>query len=72
VTQVSIVTTILAIKWVSANKNHRGKTLQLTMEVQNGLIERLVDRGASMSVMAAWIVRELAGKAFKVAGVFQR
>jgi hypothetical protein len=46
---------ILAIKWVSVIK-YRGKILQLTVELQNGLIKRLVDMGISMLAMVAWIV----------------
>jgi hypothetical protein len=34
-----------------------GKTLHLTVEVHNGLIEGLVDIGAFMLVMAITIVR---------------
>ncbi len=44
---------------MSFNRNHRGKTLHLTIEVHNGLIEGLVDTCASMLVMVATIVREL-------------
>lgn len=44
---------------MSINRNHMGKTLHLTVEVHNGLIEGLVDIGASMSMMVATIVREL-------------
>ncbi|CAK9855784.1 unnamed protein product, partial [Sphagnum jensenii] len=35
------------------------KTLHLSVEINNCLIEGLVDTGASMSVMAAAVVREL-------------
>lgn len=38
VTHISLVDAIPAIKKVCVNKNHKSKTLQLTMEVQNGLI----------------------------------
>ncbi len=43
---VSVVTTIPTIKQVNANKNHKGKTLHLTMEVQNGLKKGLIDMNA--------------------------
>jgi predicted aspartyl protease len=41
------------------NKNYRGKTMHLPMEINNGMIEGLVDTNASMLVMAANIVQEL-------------
>ncbi len=44
---------------VSVNKTHCNKTLHLAMEINRALIEGLVDIGASMSVMAANVVREL-------------
>ncbi len=44
---------------MSVNKNHWGKTLHLIVEVQDGLIERLVDIGVSMSVKVTKIVQEL-------------
>jgi hypothetical protein len=58
-THITIIDAIPAIKKVCVNKNHMNKTLHLTMEVQNGLIEGLVDTDASMFVMVARIVREL-------------
>ncbi len=48
----------LAIKRDSINKTHRNKTLHLTMEINQALIEGLVDIGASMLVMATSVVRE--------------
>ncbi|CAK9195607.1 unnamed protein product [Sphagnum troendelagicum] len=47
------------IRRLSINKTHRSKTLHLSVEVNNYLVEGLVDTGASMSVMAATVVREL-------------
>ncbi len=47
------------IKQVNINRNHKGKTLHLTIEVHNGLIERLVDTSAFILVMVTTIVREL-------------
>jgi predicted aspartyl protease len=57
--QVSMVSAVLAVRRVCVNKTHRNKTLHLSVEINNCLIEGLVDTGASMSVMAAAIVREL-------------
>jgi hypothetical protein len=59
VTHIVVILIIPTIKWVSVNKNHRGKTLHLTSEVCNGLIEGFVDIGASMSIMAIIIIQEL-------------
>jgi hypothetical protein len=50
---------IPTIKKVSVNKNHKGKTMHLIVEMQDGLIERLVDTSVSMLVMATKIVQEL-------------
>jgi hypothetical protein len=47
------------IKQVCVNMNHRGKTLYITIEVHNGLIEGLVDTSASMSIMVVGIVQKL-------------
>jgi hypothetical protein len=58
-TQVSMVSAVPALRSLCINKTHRSKTLQLLVEVNQCLIERLVDTGASMSVMAAAVVREL-------------
>ncbi len=41
------------------NKNYKGKTMHLHVEINNGMIEGLVDIGAFMLVMTASIVREL-------------
>lgn len=56
---IFLVDVIPTIKKVNVNKNHKGKTLHLIMEVPDGLIERLVDIGVSMLMMVAKIVREL-------------
>jgi DNA damage-inducible protein 1 len=47
------------LRRICINKTHRSKTLHLSMEVNSYLVEGLVDTGASMSVMAVVIVREL-------------
>ncbi len=57
--QVSMVSVALMFRRLCINKTHRSKTLHLAMEVNNYLVEGLVDIGASMSVMAAAVVREL-------------
>ncbi len=43
VTHIVVILVIPTIKWVNINKNHKGKTLHLTIEVHNGLIEGFVD-----------------------------
>jgi predicted aspartyl protease len=48
-----------SVRRICVNKTHRSKTLHLSIEINNYLIEGLVDTGASMSVMAAAVVREL-------------
>jgi hypothetical protein len=60
--QVIHITTILivpTIKQAKINRNHKGKTLHLIVELHNGFIERLIDTSAFMLVMATTIVREL-------------
>jgi len=54
--QVATVYNTTTIKRISVNKNYRGKTMHLPIKINNGMIERLVDIGASMSVMATSIV----------------
>ncbi len=44
---------------ICINKTHKSKTLHLMVEINGYLIEGLVDTGASMSVMAAVVVKEL-------------
>jgi len=58
-TQVSMVSAVPALRRLCINKTHRSKTLHLSVEVNQCLIEGLVDTGASMSVMATAVVREL-------------
>jgi hypothetical protein len=58
-TQVSVVSAVPTIRRLSINKAHRSKTLHLSVEINHCLIEGLVDTRASMSVMAAFVVREL-------------
>ncbi len=58
-TQVSTVSAVPALRRLYISKTHRSKTLHLTVEVNQCLIEGLVDTGASMLVMAAEVVREL-------------
>jgi predicted aspartyl protease len=58
-TQVSTMSAVPALRRLYISKTHRSKTLHLTVEVNQCLIDGLVDTGASMSVMAAAVVREL-------------
>ncbi len=58
-TQVSMVSAAPPLRRLYISKTHRNKTLHLTIEMNQCLIEGLVDTGASMSVMAAAVVREL-------------
>jgi predicted aspartyl protease len=58
-TQVSMVSAVPTLTRLCINKTHRSKTFHLSVKVNNYLIEGLVDTGASMSVMAASVVREL-------------
>ncbi len=57
--QVSMVSTAPAIRRTSISKTHRSKTLYLPVEMNSYVVEGLVDTGASMSVMAVAVVREL-------------
>ncbi len=57
--QVSMVSAAPTVRRICVNKTHRSKTLHLSVEINNYLVEGLVDTGASMSVMAAAVVREL-------------
>jgi len=58
-TQVSMVSAVPTLKRICVSKTHRNKTLHLSVEINNCLIEGLVDTGASVSIMAAAVVREL-------------
>jgi predicted aspartyl protease len=57
--QVSVVLPVSAIRRICVNKTSRSKTLHLPMEIHRYIVEGLVDTGASMSVMAAAVVREM-------------
>jgi predicted aspartyl protease len=57
--QVSMVSVAPTLRRICINKTHRSNTLHLSIEVNSYLVEGLVDTGASMSVMAAIVVREL-------------
>jgi len=57
--QVSVVSAISSLRKICINKTHRNKTLHLLVEISNYVVEGLVDTGASMSVMAAVVVRKL-------------
>ncbi len=57
--QVSMVSAAPTVRRIYVNKTHRSKTLHLSIEINNYLVEGLVDTGVSMSVMAAAAVREL-------------
>jgi predicted aspartyl protease len=57
--QVSVVSAIPTLRKICINKTHRSKTLHLLVEINNYVVKGLVDTGASMSVVAAAIVREL-------------
>jgi hypothetical protein len=58
-TQVSLVSFVPTLRKICVNKTHRSKTLHLLVEINSCLIEGLVDTGASMSIMAVVVVREL-------------
>jgi predicted aspartyl protease len=57
--QISMVSAALTLRRLYINKTQRSKTLHMLVEVNNYLVEGLVDTRASMSVMAAAVVREL-------------
>ncbi len=57
--QVSVVSPVPAIRRICVNKTNKSKTLHLPVEINRCVIEGLVDTGASISVMAVAIVREL-------------
>jgi predicted aspartyl protease len=57
--QVAMVSTEPTLRRICINKSHRSKTLHLLVEVNNYIVEGLVDTGASMTVMAVAVVREL-------------
>jgi predicted aspartyl protease len=47
------------IRKICVSKTHRSKILHLPVEINDCIIEGLVDTGASMSVLAVAVVREL-------------
>ncbi len=57
--QVSMVSPVPAIRRICVNKINRNKTLHLPVEINRYVIKGLVDTGASMSIMAAVVVRGL-------------
>ncbi len=57
--QVVTITNTPVVKRISANTNYKSKTMRLLTEINNGMIERLVDTGAFMLVMAASIIQKL-------------
>jgi len=57
--QVSVVSALPSLRKICVNKTHRSKTLHLPVEISNYIVEGLVDTGASMSVLAVVVVREL-------------
>jgi len=65
--QVSVVSPVPAIRRICVNKINRSKTLHLPVEINRYVIEGVVDTGASMSVMAIAVVREM-GMMHLVAG----
>jgi hypothetical protein len=65
--QVSVVSLVPTIRRICVNKTSKSKTLHLLVEINMYVIEGLVDIGASMSVMAAAVVREM-GMMHLVAG----
>ncbi len=57
--QVSMVSAVPTLRKICINKTHRSKTLHLLVEINNYVVKGPVDNGASMSVMAVVIIREL-------------
>jgi hypothetical protein len=57
--QVSIVSPVPTIRRICVNKTNKSKTLHLPVEINKYVIEGFVDTGASMSVMAVFVVREM-------------
>jgi hypothetical protein len=47
------------LRKICINKTHWSKTLHLLVEINNHVIEKLLDIGASMYVMVVAIVKEL-------------
>jgi hypothetical protein len=57
--QVSSVSPVPAIRRICVNKTNRSRALHLQVEIDRYIIEGLVDTGASMSVIATVVVREM-------------
>jgi len=57
--QVSVLSATPSLRRIYVSKMHRSKTLHLPVEISDCIIEGLVDTGASMSVLAAAVVKEL-------------
>jgi hypothetical protein len=57
--QVSVVSAFPSLRKICVSKTHRSKTLHLPVEISNCVVEGLIDTGASMSVLATAVVREL-------------
>jgi predicted aspartyl protease len=57
--QVSSVSPVPTIRRICVNKTNKSRTLHLQVEIDRYIIEGLVDTGASMSVIAAAVVREM-------------
>ncbi len=57
--QVVTINNTPTVKRFSVNKNYKGKTMHLPIEINNVMIEGLVDIGTSMSIMAVNIISEL-------------
>ncbi len=57
--QISVVSALPSLRKICVSKTHRSKTLHLPVEISNCVVEGLVNTGASMSVLAAVVVREL-------------
>jgi predicted aspartyl protease len=57
--QASVVSATPSLRRVCVSKTHRSKTLHLPVEISDCIIEGLVDTGASMSVLAAAVMKEL-------------
>jgi hypothetical protein len=57
--QVFVISLVPAIRRIHVTKTNRSKTLHLPVEINRYVVEGFVDTGASMSVMAAAVVREL-------------
>ncbi len=54
--KVATVNNTLVVRRIYVNKTYQKKTMHLPVEINNGVIEGLVDIGASMLVMVASIV----------------